>query len=114
MFSCEACGNNTTCVCRCITLQCEVCGNDKLGGPLSDRAHVQHALCCHFVLGRNTAVVRRVLFKSTSNPMIPSEQSLYFFLRPLETVSRNDCDGLSNNFIWVECSVVSSRKGSVK
>ena len=93
---------------------CEACGNDKLGGPLSDRAHVQHALCCHFVLGRNTAVVRRVLFKSTSNPMIPSEQSLYFFLRPLETVSRNDCDGLSSNCIGAQCSVVSSWKGFVK
>ena len=85
---------------------CEACGNDKLGGPLSDRAHVQHALCCHFVLGRNITVVRRVLFKSTSNPMIPSEQSLYFFLRPLVTVSRNDCDGLSSNFIGAQGSVV--------
>ena len=63
MFSCEACGNDTTCVCRCIIMQCEACGNDKLGGPLSDRAHVQHALCCHFVPGRNIyiVVVRRAI-----------------------------------------------------
>ena len=50
-------------VCRCIIMQCEACGNDKLGGPLSDRAHVQHALCCHFVPGRNIyiVVVRRAI-----------------------------------------------------
>ena len=81
------------------------------------RSLIEHMSNMHYAVTLylvETLLWSGVLFKSTSNPMIPSEQSLYFFLRPLVTVSRNDCDGLSSNFIGVQCSVVSSRKGSVK
>ena len=77
------------------------------------RSLIEHMSNMHYAV-TYTSLWSGVLFKSTSNPMIPSEQSLYFFLRPLVTVLRNDCDGLSSNFIGVQCSVVSSRKGSVK
>ena len=81
------------------------------------RSLIEHMSNMHYAVTLylvETLLWSGVLFKSTSNPMIPSEQSLYFFLRPLVTFSRNDCDGLSSNFIGVQCSVVSSRKGSVK